>query len=518
MNLGKTLAEWKRLLGREFAGLLLAPLREAREIRDKYSLERTQILNIGDRAGATANIIALTLAGVNYSVNTSVEGRLYVRFVANGGDWDVSFYTAVGAAGLVAHVTALADGGTAALVADNASGLSGSITIGAAVTADATDRHMILVIVDYPARLPKALTQTDGIEDDMHSQRIIAALYATIASLEEQKIRAIIAAATAWALGDADNLVGRGLDFTGTAETTLVEDVADPDASGNVARSRGGWLYTLKDAMEDEATGGEIDIVKRVVSAAAGVFEAGNDGLGSVAAHTPREKCRAGTWSFECVDDTLGRERFNYNFRAADSDDTLNGTGPQVKKEWSGPQGFGPITLARTYSKTNDGADLRFDAASLAVVTGETSLNTDDGVLYIKIEANAANWDISFYSASSLHSSKLVAKATNIVTNAAFTATEQNASGVEVSWSMGGTPSAVSNITLDLNPFKVENAGGVRDRFTIAVTVAALPGVIQTILAEELEAELNSDTLASEAISDDYVKAGTFHPFITLRN
>lgn len=518
MNLGKTLVEWKRLLGRELFGLFFTTLREAREARDKFTLERTQIRMLGDRAGSTPNIAALTLAGVDYGVNTSVLGKLYARFVANGGDWDVTFYTAAGASGAVASVTALADGATSALTALNSSGLSGSLTLGAAVTADITDLCQVEVVVDYPARLAKVLTQADGIEDDVHSRRILTALYSRLAALEEQKILAIRAAVEAWALGDGQNPVGRGLDFSGTAEAALVEDVADPDTSGNVARSRGGWFYTIRDAMEDEATGGEIDIVKRVPSAGAGSFESGNDGAGSVASHTPREKCLAGVWAFECVDDTLGRERFNYSFRADGSDFTISGSGPQVKKQWSGPLGFGPITIARTYSKTNDGSDLRFAAASGVVVTGETDLNTDDGDLYIAIVANASNWDISFYSASSLHSSKLVAKATNIAASAAFTATEQNASGLGVSWTMGGTVTAVTNIVLSLSPFKTENANGVRDRFTVTVTLAASPGLMQTMLAEEFGAELNSDTLNSEAIVDDYGKQGTFSAFLVQDN
>lgn len=517
MDLGKTLVEWKRLLGRELAGLFLCPLREAREARDKFTLERTQMWNLGDRASSTPHISALTLSGVDYGNNTSVEGRLWVRFVANGGNWDVHFYKAAGGGGgdEVARVTNIAASATAALVAQNSSGLSGSLTLGANITGDVTDRHQLLVVVDYPARLAKVLTQTDGIEDDVHSRRILQNLYARCASLEEQKIAAIVAAVEAWALGDSQNLVGRGLDFTNTAETQLVEDVADPDASGNVARSRGGWLYVVKDAMEDETVGGEIDVIRRVVAASAGSFS-GNDGSGAVASHTPREKCLAGTWTFECVDDTLGKERFNFNFRATDRDFQINGTGPQVKKEWSGPLGFGPITLTRTLTKTDTNS--RFTAASTATVTGETSLNTDDGVLYISIVANGSNWDISFFSASSRHISTLVAKATNIATSAAFTATEQNASGLNVVWQLSGTVAADATPSLDLNPFKVENANGIRDRFTVTTSITGTPGLIQSLFAEEFDAELNSDTSGSESISDDYAKQGTFAPYLAFDN
>lgn len=518
-NLAKTQAEWTRLIGEELAGLILAPIREAREQRDKFSRERFQIVNIGDTTSATPHITALTLTGVDYTANTSTEGRLYVRFVANASNWNITFYTAAGASGSVATVTNLAASGTAALVAANSSGLGGSITLGATIAGDVTDKHQILVIADYPARLPKVLTQTDSIDDDQFSRRDIAAFYARCAARRQAEITDARAVISQWALSAAGNPVARGNTFTGTNYSVLASDTPVEDSSGNVTRSRTGWFYFTKDAMEDEGTGGEQDVVRRVPSAGAGSFDAGNDGAGTVASHTPTELALPGVHTFEVVSDTLGSERFSHSFKASDSD-LVESTdaGPVVGKLWSGARGFGPITVTRTLSKTNDGSNLRFAAASGCVVTGETSLNTDDGDIYITLVANSTNWDISFFSASSLHSSTLVAKATNIAASAAFTATEQNSSGLTVSWTLGGTVTAVTNIVLSLSPFKLQNANGVPDKFTVTVTLAASPGLIQTILAEEVGAILNSDTSGSESISDNYAKQGTFVPFITLDN
>lgn len=517
-DLSRTQSEWTRFVAREIAYLILCPVREAREGIKKFTLERERVINMGDRQSATPQIAALTIEGADPGVNCTTDLKLYVRFVANASNWDVNIYKATGAGGgdLVAHATDVAASATSALTADNSSGLSGSITLGATVIADATDRHFVYVVPDYPRRLATVLTQTDDVADDAHSRVVLTDFYAACAAAERSKIAAARTALNRYLLSDgARNPVARGNEFIRAAESFLSSDQEVPDGSGNVSRSRTGFWYVLKKAMADETDAGEQDVQRRVVDASAGTFSGNNTGLGSVASHTPAEKTPLGQWRFVCVDDTLGQERFDGNFKATDSDEAFTFSGLQVKKTWSGPRGFGAITLLRTMSKTNDGSDLRFAAASGAVVTGETSLNTSDGDLYITIVANGSNWDISFFSAASLHSSKLVAKATNIAASAAFTATEQNSSGLEVSWTMGGTVTAVSNIVLELNPFKIENASLVPDEFTIDTTLSGTAGEIQDLLSEYLDADLNSDASGSESISDNYAKAGTYVPFLT---
>lgn len=517
-NLAKTQTQWTRLVARELCLLMLAPLRESRETIKRYSKERTRIRIFGDRASATVQITALSFIGADYGVNLASDGKLFVRFVANAANWDVTFYTATGGGAGVAvtKATNVAASATGSLVAQNSSGLTGSITLGATIAADVTDLCWVMVHVDYPARLPKVLTQTDGIDDDVYSRTVMTDLYAEIVAAEQRKIAAIRRALSRWALSDgARNQVARGNEFTRSSESVLSSDTESPDGSGNVARLRDGWFYVLKRAMQDELTGGEQDVVRRVISAAAGVFPTNNKGLGSVAAHTPAEKTPIGRWRFVCVDDTLGQERFDGTFKATDSDDAFTFSGLQVKKNWAGPRGLGTITLARTLTKTNDATDQRFAATSACTVTGETANNTADGELFIAIVANGANWDVSFYSASTQHASKLVAKKTNVAASAAFEATEQNSSGLNVAWTMGGTVTAVTNIVLKLNPFKISNASLVPDEFTIDTTLSGTAGEIQDLLAEYLDADLNSDPLGSESISDNYAKAGTYDPFLT---
>ncbi len=521
-NLAKTQAQWTRLLGRELATLLLAPIREAREQRDKFTRERIQVVNWNDyNSNLDTAGTGVTLSGVDYGNNTATDGRLFVEMIdAGGGDWTVKLFKAAGNGGsdLMCSGTAAA-GAVVTMTASNSSGLTGTWDLPATPVANTDDVHQLLVFVDYPARLPKALTQTDGVEDDMFSRRDIAAFYARCAARRTAEIADAINTIGRWALASQDNPVARGNAFAGTNYGTLFSDTPSEDSSGNVERLRTGFLVFIKDAMEDEGTGGEQDVVKRIVAAGAGSFDAGNDGSGTVASHTPTEAALPGTHYFECIDDTLGQERFSHSFKASDSDLVEFTTqGPIVGKLWSGARGIGPITLLRTKTKSNDGSNNVFAATSGCTVTGENSLNTDDGDVFASIAANGSNWDVSFYSSSGRHSSTLVAKATNVAASAAFTATQQNSSGLTIAWTLGGTVSAVSNITLSLNPFKVQNANNVADKFSIAVTLTAGAGLIQTILAEELGATLNSDTSGSESISDNYAKAGTFTPFVTLDN
>src|SRR5690606_2685706 len=177
---------------------------------------------------------------------------------------------------------------------------------------------------------------------------------------------------------------------------------------------RTGWLPYLGDCMRDETTGGEQGVVARVLSAGAGVFDAGNDGKGSVAAHTPLESAVPGVHVFEVVDDTLGEERFSHQFTSEDGRIVeATDAGPVVGRLWSGRRGFGPITVKPTLTKTGDDSNTVFVAASGAVVTGHNALNTDDGNLYAKVEANGGHWDVSFYKSATRHASTLVAHAAN---------------------------------------------------------------------------------------------------------
>ncbi len=526
MDLSKTQVEWNRLLGRELGSMFLAPMREARESYDKLTRERTQIVPLN----LNGNITALTLTGADPGNNLSKAGELWVRFTADGGDWDVQFYKAAGAGGgdLVASTNATADGATVALAEENSSGLGGSVTLGASVTAVANDLYKLLVFVDYPARLPKVFTQTDSIEEDKLSREIATALYSELAALDLAKIDACRRAITRFMLrspsppgSNGPNLLARGNVFNRVNETSLSAETSTTDGSGNVTRRRSGIFPIMAKNMEDETDGGEQDVVRRVTAASAGVFDSTNDGLGTVASTTPTEKCPVGEWRYECEQgaDTgqIGSESFRWTFVATDgSGISLSGSGLRVERDYTPPRGMSTLRLRRTYTKTGDGSNLNLAAVTTGLFSGETNANTDSGVLYWKIVANGSNWDVEFYKDSSRTS--LVAKATNVATGAVLSATPQNASGLTVTWTVGSGPTATTTGTVDCNAFYTKNANNVPDKFRVTTSVTGTAGLYQTILAEELDAMLNSDASGSETIQDDWVKQGTFAPFLTQVN
>ena len=134
-------------------------------------------------------------------------------------------------------------------------------------------------------------------------------------------------------------------------------------------------------------------------------------------------------------------------------------------------------------------------------------------MLYVSITAGTTYFDISFYKSSTRSEASLVSKATDITDATAFTTSEQNGSGLVISWTSGSTIAAIATITLSAQPFYASNDNLVPDEFEIVVTVAS-EGVIQTLLAELFGGSLNSTTSGSETIDDGYAKINTFADFI----
>lgn len=520
-NLQMTAAQWERLIGEELAGGILAPMRELEELYDKFTRERTQVVILN----LNGNLTALTLRGARRGVNCSIGYELWVRFTANGGNWDVEFFRAAGAGGgdLVASVTNLADGGTDDLDEENASGWEGSLTLGAAVVAVADDLFKVLVVLDYPARLPLIWTQADQIEQDKFMRQRAAAAYSAVATSLLNGIGELRALADFWGVGVARDMpVARGNAFNRVEETVLVEDRENEDGQGNVVRSIRGLLAAMTVNMQDEGTGGEQDVVRRVIAASAATFDASNTGKGSVASHTPLEKTPIGRWTWQCDDgsDTgaLGRETFSGSFVATDgSGITVTFSGLQVEKDYDGPRGFGTIRLRRTYAKTGDGSNLHLAAVTTGIFVGENDQNTNAGVLYWEVQANGGNWDYAFYSDAGR--TRLVAQATNIATGAAFTATPFGTTGITVVWTAGSAPVDGTQGTISCQPFVTSrSADGQPDRFYIDTSLTGTAGLIQKLLADRFDGYLNSDASGSETIEDAWMTGGTFPPFVTADN
>ena len=516
---------WDDFLHEKFLYAMMAPIRYMREVVDKFGRTREQVrIGLDFATFYVASEGPLTLLGAHPGVNAQPDLTFFVRFTGNAGARVVSVYTNSGASGLVAQGTA-ADGALATLAEQNSSGVSGTWFVPATSGNTSADELTIRAFPDWQAITRRVFPETGVfVDDDAHAARTLQDLYVAFSLAVNSAMDAYKSGLCRVLLTDGDaNPQSIGNFFTVTTLSTfLTERVVD--TNGAVTRPRTGWHPTLREAMIDDTTAGAQTVVRTVPSGAAGVFDGGNTGLGAVATHTPSESCPGIKVDFSCDqgadNDRLGTERFSARVTFTDPGDErlpITVAGPTIKQPWKGPFGFGPITLTRTMTKTGDGSDLRFTAASNAVVTNEANANTDDGVLHWEIVANASNWDINFYKSSSLAASELVAKATNIATSAVFTAVQQNNSNLEVSWQLGGTVTAVTG-TLLLNPFRIDRGDDLPDQFSVTVTIAAGPGLIQTIMSEEYNTFLNSAVAGAETADDGYIKAGTFADYAVQDN
>lgn len=510
-NLSHSQAEWTQFAGKEIGTLLLAPARLLDFVRKVFALEDEWVANLNDATSATPHFTTCDLSGVSYGVNTSIEGYLYVRIAANAGNWDVKLFKATGGGGSdeVARATNVAAGATGTLVAQNSSGLTGTVKLGATIAGETNDRHRLYVIQAFKSRLRNVLT--GGDEADAVNQSILASTYDDIATRLESAIGAIEAAAALYFFSSAK---ARGATFLGKRDTALLTDTGKRDADGNVTRIRTGALERMSSAMRDETNGGEQDIVKLIPAAGSVSYGSTNTGSGVLTVGTPTERCPPVRVVLTCVqgvdDDALGREEFAVDILFTEAGNARSQRADQnlrVGCAWAGPFGLSG-TLVRTLTKTGDGSNLHLAAMSNFSSVGENNENTDEGVLYWQVDGSAGAWIYSFYNSSTYSAASLVAQSATVAAGATFQATAQNGSGLVINGKAGSAPVDNTQGTLDLNGFYSDN-GEEPDSMEFSVTVPA-GGEYQRLIRDVFGAELNSDTSGSESIPDTYAKQGTY--------
>lgn len=531
-DIGQSDAVWLRFLRELFFFVRVA--RRAEDDRRRYTHERTQFFNINDKnANFTVPHDDNELTGVDLGVNTGPNGELYVRLVANVGNWDVHLYTAAGATAgdEVAQAIDVADGATATLVAVNSSGLTGALRLDASVVAEADDVHQLLVITDWKLETLNIWPGDGESAKDTSSRNAVGRMLARCGAGMAQVQAAIRSGLEEWALQFAEEnsipVVGRGNAFLQVAETVLIgETETRDDESGEVTQLRRGFFQALTAAMAAETVGSTQDLVERVVAASAGTFSASNTGSGTVASHTPEGHTPIGRWRWRCVfgrgNGGGGQERFDGEFTAADGDRTFTFRGLQVKAGYKGPNGFGEITLLRSLTKTGDDTHTMVGAASTFSTSGESEANTNDGLLYGLISANGSNWDIEFYSTAARLPNDLVAAAINKATAAgSVTAEPRKGSELTITFDVGSAPVDEDEFTIDLNYFSINNGAGggeasTPDEFYVDTTLTST-GVASNVLAVLWDAYVNTDTSGSELITDAFAaKINTFHPYAKL--
>lgn len=286
LDLALSDAVWKRF-NRE-NGYYLRILRTLEETARRFELEREQLINIDDFNGNfTTPFSANVMTGWKYGVNCTEAGFVFVRTVANGGDWDIHLYKAAGGGGgnEIASSTAVADGATATMTEVNSSGVSGALRLSAAVVGEIDDVHRIQVLLDWRSEL-KTLFPSDGTtNDDVDSHDSAVAMLNRIASQIRATLVTARAGLSAWAFD-------RGTNFLQSGDTTLWNEGRDNDG-GAVTRPVTGMISTMSRSWEKNTTGSEQDIIERVVTGAAASFDSGNAGTGVIASHSPDERTPA---------------------------------------------------------------------------------------------------------------------------------------------------------------------------------------------------------------------------------
>ena len=511
LDLGLDNATWERFHREE--SFFLRTLRFLEEARRRLVLEREQLVNVNDFNGnfeVPSEFNALS--GFEYGTNTNEAGEVFVRITA-GPTFTVELFKSVGGVALdrVATGTGTA-GSTVTLVQANNSGLSGTLRLAASVTIEVDDVHKILVLQDFKSEL---VNLWDGTETEDADSRDVAkdALDAAAAQVSNA-LAAILTGFSNFQFGVAGR-VGRGARLLRSTSSTLFTEGRDTDGSGNVSRPVTGILQDQSKSWEKETTGAEQDIIQRVVAAGAAVFDSDNTGAGTIGAFTAAQRSPVGTFSFRCVrglgDGSGGIEEFDGDFVATDSDLRLSFTGLRVKQTYVTPRGLGPFTLARAPVKTGDGSNVNMAGVPTSTA-GERETNTDSGILHVQVtEPTPGSFTFSFYRASTLLASDLVAQATGVAVAATgVTAEAQNGSGLSVIFDAGSAPVAAATFTIDLKYFATSNTESVPDSFSITTTLTS-EGKASRVLAEILAAELNGDVASSEQVDDDlFAGAGTF--------
>ena len=516
-DLGKSDALWLDYFERK--ALIMAGHRYLKEVRDRFRFERTQAILLPVNT-VYADDDTITLSGVNLGTNTDANGELWVRITESGGTYTISLYTASGASGLVAQGGAT-QGNTATLTAQNSSGLSGTWGVPSSAATVTSD---ILKLSALPDFREQARARFDGtLAKDAIELNRFGDAFEQVASDLLTAMGRMESLLNAYATGDDR----QAEDFTGLAFDALATE-SESENDGAVTQRRSGYTNVIRQAMADETTGSTQDVQRIAQNSTSGTAGSNNAGSGAIASFTPREHCPAMTVTFTCDEGVesgaVGRERFIVTGKfAGESRSELLGIAT-VEQSFEGAFGFGPLTITHTFSKTNDGSNDDFVAATSATIANITSEFSDNGDLYVRLSANStnpSNFDIGFYKsqsgATNALTGELVALAENVASGAAFVATQRNSSRIQISWQLGGSESAGSDIVLSYNAFKETNSSGAPDSFTV-VTSRSSEGLVQKTYVDMVERGSLNSTASSPQLPDGLVRRGCFVPYVVLDN
>lgn len=504
-NLGLGQTAWNKLF-KEF-GAFLKPSRCAEDMKRRFNrrFSRTQI---DDECNVNGFTSSWTLSGVQIGINTHESGKLYVRIAdetPGANQATVSLYKATGAGGSdkVAEGSGN-NGATITLSAANSSGLTGTVKLGTVSANEATDAHYLEVFPDFTL-IANALF--DGSEPehgellDVYNRALEQSsvlMDAILATWKAATDRFVLTRIANEMKSGQSGSINRG---------TVVDD-------GVVTLNATGVLEDLRTNMEDETTPAEQTCVQNTVSGGAGTFDSKNQGAGTMAAPSIEEWAKQGTVTFVCVDATIGREEFEVT-QKLDTTGTVRTAQNRlrVNKEWSDPEiGILQAVLERSPTITHDSGTDDFGTVADWDISGESSKNTSDGIIYLKIAAGTvdpAKFTIKLYKSASYATASLVAITEEGAANGLVGINARNGSGLSGTAKLGSAPDVGDTGYINLKTFRTENTYGRPDKFTVAITRTSA-GEFQDRIGEQHGYAVNSAASGAETISENYAKAATF--------
>ena len=501
-------------------GAPVAAIADLREVRDRFQKERDRVTLELEVNGVLSQF---RLSGVRIGENTDADGIIFLRVfdeTPGAGEARIRGYTTT--ADRTANTNHVFnaegnDGATLTVDEANSSGLDvdgdDQVVIGTVAGNDSDAQLRCLLDWRIHFRNVYGGEVDDRIDGDQ-------AAFDAMLDACDVAVDGISSALDAF--GDAFDalMLGQVRDEIRSGERNVAVVGRSVD-DGAVTIRKSGVLVDLARAMALNSGGsGEIHVLPFDLTASSVTFVSSNNGVFSMSAPTLLNSARAGRVTFRLQKpfDASGAETFKAILKL----DGLSGPGAEVEGEGvltvgktyrSNILGIGTALMSRSFTKTGDAGNADLAAASaVSAIDGETTGNTAAGKFTVQVVANGSNWDFEFYKTTDtgqLTTANLVAKATNIATGAVFTATEQNGSGLTVSWQAGSGPTTTNTVTLDINQGEIVETDGelVPDSAFYDVTKGTNRGRFQDIIAKLRLTGLNTD--ASASVDDSFARANT---------
>lgn len=460
------------------------------EASDILVYPRFENLDIGGSRATGNGLEDWKFNGLEFGVNTDDDGRLYAVLTDGGGGTGhtVSVYKDSAKANKVAEGTAN-DNATATLAEQGSSGLSGTVEVGVVTANDEIE----LIILDPFLHRANKFDTDDSDKDYEELQNKSVAGQSDVCESVEDSIVSMLSAIQAGI--EEFSILGVMKEVLGATSQNVIEYDYTIDANGAVSLEYDGVLRTLFDEMTADGKA----ILQNTPAAGALTAASGNTGTLTGTTITAHDHCYDGdTITVRCtkgLDST--REEFIVESNILGQARNIL----TVEENWIDAS-LG-IALKLDRSITDAGAQ----AAAVAswVINGETSSNTDSGVLYGRIEqaagvdyiwlwTSSADRDADDTTASTLVASGSV---TDAGAGTTLSFTQQNSSGL--SGSVSVTYAADGNFDVDLN------ACAEGDRWTIALT-NDYAGKLLTVIGHLWHISLPHGIAASAEMADDIVK------------